>query len=266
MRHQNKAYLVDKSELRRWIEDGLKKAPAKAVSEDVTAVPINGEKPSSIPGAPDAEEATPDSDAAVNGPGNATTLRGREDAVEGEAMGDRAPKEEELPAPDSLAPTPQPEQPITRLMNESVLCKHGRADPRKPEQLKRVSEVRLDPSSYMHAAVRLTCVSVGQHPGARRYGSVFGSASGDSDCILSAVRGGDRCRSVPSRSALRVCRTVLITRLPLSDHLYAREHPENVRQFDQANQDRSGTTMPLLSSAWLKGEKLRARPPAGTLD
>ncbi|GAA5871715.1 hypothetical protein JCM3774_003027 [Rhodotorula dairenensis] len=205
----DKAYLVDKGELRRWIEEGLKK-PAKAVSEDVPSAPTNGKKQTPSPGAADDEEKVSPVDGTAGGdPDDASTFPKREDDAKRESTGDGDLNDEELPAPDTVARSPQVNEPITRLTNDGVLCKHGRADPRKAEQLKRVSEASI-------LGLAETGVSL------------------------------DPPLEIPS-AFCRPCVAEIA-----ADHVYAQEHPKRVSEFDKANQDRSGTTMPLLSATWLK--------------
>lgn len=73
--------------------------------------------------------------------GDADTRQEEVGKVEIEDDGDA--KDDELPAPATLARTVKVTEPITRLTNAAVLCEHGHADPRKAEQMKRVSEVRF---------------------------------------------------------------------------------------------------------------------------
>ena len=124
--HQDQTYLVDKSELRRWIEEGLKKPAKAAENGDEASEPTNGNEEATVSGTPD---------------GDADT---RQEEVVGKVeiadVGNA--KDDELPAPATLARTVQVTEPITRLTNSAVLCEHGHADPRKAEQMKRVSEVR----------------------------------------------------------------------------------------------------------------------------
>ncbi|GAA5951936.1 hypothetical protein JCM8115_005283 [Rhodotorula mucilaginosa] len=186
-------YLVDKSELRRWIEEGLKKPAKAAENGDEGSKPTNGNGEDTTSGGPD---------------GDANTRQ--EDEVEKVAAEDGGDaKDDELPAPATIARTVQVTEPITRLTNSAVMCEHGHADPRKAEQMKRVSEASI---------IALSEKGISVEP--------------------------------PLEIPTAFCRQCVAA--IAADHVYAQEHPKRVKEFDVANQDRSGTSMPLVSATWLK--------------
>lgn len=195
---QEEAFLVDKSELRRWLEDGLKvRQPASGdkgkgregedtngdvemVSAATAAGKEEGKELAKEEGRADEDVAMADED---DGPGTpaeppqstlgaqlvsaskaVTTTNGlsnRKDKGKGKAIDQD--EQEDLPHPSELRGSTSPvggqvngagavEDEVKRISNEAVVCEHGRADPRRAEQMKRVSQVR--------------CAASPAHPGA----------------------------------------------------------------------------------------------------
>ncbi|GAA5989261.1 hypothetical protein JCM10908_001230 [Rhodotorula pacifica] len=219
----DKTYFVDKGELRRWIEEGLKK-PAKVQPTD--EIP-NGKReeasPSGADGAGSGIGAVEASSVEPADPAGTTPRPKEKEELT------KVEEDDELPAPDAIARTLQVTEPITRLINAAVLCEHGRADPRKAEHLKRVSEVRDDPSVLS--------------------ATPFADSKEVQASIL-ALAETDVHVDPPLEIPTAFCRPCVAA--IAADYIYAQDHPKRVEEFTAANNDRSGDTFFFISSAWLK--------------
>ncbi|BGP37863.1 hypothetical protein JCM10449v2_001789 [Rhodotorula kratochvilovae] len=232
------AFLVDKVELRKWLEDGLKvpkpAAKDKGKGKAVEAIELDAEadvemadagagakdEGGDVEMAEEEGEGTP-----ADGPGTpASPPRSCTDAqvatgsaANGKGKGRAADGEEELTHPGQLqgSPTPgaattseTPEE-LKTISNAAVTCKHGMADPRKAEQMKRVSQMGI-------LALRDLGVSVEPELMIPR------------DCCRDCVGG------------------------LAADYLYQKEHPKHVTEFDAGNTDRSKQhKVFMLSKPWL---------------
>lgn len=127
------------------MEEGLKK-PGKNASKAVTPPKANGDTTSKL----EAENT-----AAVGGTSGGTDgtsvssapdppiepLEGRNDEAAVMAVISASTSMDDLPDPKTIGETAEEEESIRQLSNGNVLCPHGKADVRKAEGLKRVSEV-----------------------------------------------------------------------------------------------------------------------------
>ncbi|GAA6037198.1 hypothetical protein JCM8097_008783 [Rhodosporidiobolus ruineniae] len=134
------SFLIDKSELRRWMLDGLKKPKAKKKGKEVEE-----EKPKP-------KEDAPTSDIEVIDPKDEKPpLAVKDDDVEmadGDASSSAAAKPnsdpDDLPHPSTLAAVSSPSEdaaPVKALDNSAITCEHGMLNPRKAETMKRVSQM-----------------------------------------------------------------------------------------------------------------------------
>lgn len=166
---QQKSYLVDRGELRRWMEEGLKK-PSPAASARPTPAPgsdegtngiskdeanapsLHGDSPAIASPAGEiadlaAAEEHPEPPSSTEGPRNGAQPRDNEVEV-ADRGGDvnttsgEAEVEEDLPDPKTIGERLRVDAPIHLLHSDGVICSHGKADPRRAEQMKRISEVR----------------------------------------------------------------------------------------------------------------------------
>ncbi|BGP54011.1 hypothetical protein JCM8202v2_001583 [Rhodotorula sphaerocarpa] len=233
---QQKSYLVDRGELRRWMEEGLKK-PSPAASarptpapgsdegtngiskDEVNAPSLHGDSPAIASPAGEiadlaAAEEHPEPPSSTEGPRNGAQPRDNEVEV-ADRGGDvnttsgEAEVEEDLPDPKTIGERLRVDAPIHLLHSDGVICSHGKADPRRAEQMKRISE----------------------------------------DGVMALQQAGvtiDPVLEVPT-ALCSVCVAGMA-----ADHAYTREHPKRAKEFSEANNDRSGTDFVLVSSAWVK--------------
>ncbi|BGP13819.1 hypothetical protein JCM10213_006348 [Rhodosporidiobolus nylandii] len=227
------AFLVDKSELRRWMNEGLKqpqkkgkgKAKENGADSDVEIVEAKPEvekAPAAPPAAEDVEMTN--GDAAPAGP-----------ALEGNFHVDSSPLTSEpaqpAPAPDDL-PDPStvfrssPSPPaITELDNTAIECQHGMLNPKKAEWMKRVSQMGI-------MALRELGVEVKPE----------------------LMAGKDFCRECVGAIA--------------ADFMYTLKHPDDVKKYDDADKASNEARTVLLSKDWLRDwrkDKPKMHQP-GTLD
>ncbi|BGP22765.1 ubiquitin carboxyl-terminal hydrolase 48 [Rhodotorula toruloides] len=159
------AFLVDKHELRRWVEEGIKK-PGKG-KEKATDADEKGENAIIVEeeGQKEASSATPKGDseqkdekfedtdmpnADKSGSRSATSepLTPPKSPPPASTNGKAAVPDEsktemgddDLPHPSELAPHMSPAEPIKFLSNDRVVCEHRLAKPQKADQMKRVSQ------------------------------------------------------------------------------------------------------------------------------
>ncbi|GAA5946290.1 hypothetical protein JCM3775_002682 [Rhodotorula graminis] len=276
------AFLVDKVELRRWLEDGLKvRKPAsdegkgkgkedgkgegegegkagavEGASGDVEMVDGGeGDKSASTEGDEHGEDVkmtsadTSTATASDDGPSTPaeplqSTLGAQLDSASAAPNGDAhaadSPREvngkdkgkgraldqdderDELPHPSKLgngsaasaASSGDKEQgvgaeDVKTISNADVVCEHGKADPRRAEQMKRVSQMGI-------MALRDLGVSI------------------ETELLIPR----DLCRHCVGGLA--------------ADHLYALEHPKRVAEYDAANTDRNPNLKTFtISKTWL---------------
>ncbi|BGP05993.1 hypothetical protein JCM10049v2_001812 [Rhodotorula toruloides] len=164
------AFLVDKHELRRWVEEGIKKpgkGKGKAVDgedkgEDVMVVEEEERKDASPMMLPEDEEGLgtqkmedadmPDVDksavqSSTSAPQDplptppAASTNGK--YVESDESKTEKGDDDDLPHPSKLAARASPAEPIKLLCNDAVVCEHGLAKPQKADQMKRVSQYAI---------------------------------------------------------------------------------------------------------------------------
>ncbi|GAA5968088.1 hypothetical protein JCM11641_003725 [Rhodosporidiobolus odoratus] len=126
------AFLIDKSELRRWMSEGLKKPEKKNKSNEHETEENNAISDIEIVEASATAEPSPAQDVQM---------------VDGEAeitphpLTSKASEPDELPPPSSVLASSPPEGPIKTLSNARITCEHGLLNPQKSEGMKRVSQM-----------------------------------------------------------------------------------------------------------------------------
>ncbi|GAA6057771.1 hypothetical protein JCM3770_006837 [Rhodotorula araucariae] len=227
------AFLVDKHELRKWLEDGFKvvkpaakdngkrkEVEAEYAADTGAEMAEVGARSSKEKGGGEvemAEESTPADEPGTPASPPPPVADGLSaspaPAVKGKAMDEGG--DEVLPHPGDLQGSPTPgaattsEAEVKMISNTAVTCKHGMADPRKAEQMKRVSQMGV-------MALRDLGVSI--------------------EPELMVPR--DLCRECIGGLA--------------ADFLYMKEHPRHVKEYDEANNDRSSRhKVYFLSKSWL---------------
>jgi len=332
---QEESFLVDKVELRRWLEDGLKvRKPAsdedKDKDKDKGEEPAEGEakreegavegpsgdvemadgaegdKSASAEGDEDVKMApAPASTAVAGDDGPSTpakppqsTLGAQLDSASAASNGDAhaadsAPQQingkgkgkaldqdqddepDELPHPSKLgngtasASTGGDKEigagaveEVKTISNANVVCEHGKADPRRAEQMKRVSQVRSDLSlsrrrSRCEHLADENVVDVHRWASWRCATSACRSrpsSSSRATCAGTASAGSQPVRPRPSPSSRLTMDRYLTLLVEHADYRYAFEHPERVAEYDAANNDRNPRLKTFtISKTWAAG-------------
>lgn len=200
---------MDKTALKRWVESGLKTPPPATDNgkgkekvqddeemQDVKSVgdPANG-------GADDRaiqDGSTSTSKANSTSPSASTTKDTNSPAPSVSETRDQAPPSPRDRSLSPLAPPP-PEQGTVKALSElvkaidnsQITCPHGHANPQKPQQMKRVSQVRLSfhpllcPTSFV--LIILRDVSLERLHDPQRAGNQHRTRADDDSRLLSRV-------------------------------------------------------------------------------